>query len=784
MDRLDMLNDKQREGVVATDGPVLILAGAGSGKTRVLTHRIAYLIEEMGVNPWNILAITFTNKAAGEMRERVDKMVGYGADSVWVSTFHSLCVRILRRFADQIGYDTNFSIYDGDDQKALVKLVLKELNLDPKKHSEKALISAISAAKDKLIGPSQYAESAYDYWEKTVANVYKKYQSKLRENNAMDFDDLIFNTVRLFNESEKVLEHYQDRFVYIMVDEYQDTNMAQFELVRLLAKKNRNLCVVGDDDQSIYKFRGADIRNILEFEDYFEDTTTIKLEQNYRSTSNILNTANAVIKNNRGRKDKSLWTEAVDGDKVSFVQLQDEQFEASYVACAIEDAVKAGASYSDFAILYRMNALSRGFEEKFIKFNIPYKIIGGQNFYQRKEIKDTICYLKTIDNAKDEIAVRRIINVPKRGIGNTSIDKVTDFAQVSDMGFYEALTIANEIPGLSRAADKIKSFTDFIEICRAKLDSMGLKDFIEYVMKESGYIEELELENTPESIARLENINELYGKAVDYEETSENPTLSGFLEEVALVADIDNLDENQDYVVLMTIHAAKGLEFDNVFLVGMEDGVFPGSISLFSDDEDEMEEERRLAYVAITRARKKLVLTAARSRFLRGERKYEDVSKFVKEIPPLLLDTRGSLAQVGRELPGANEYGTKHSLNGNGSFGYSSHNKGYENSGYNTGYGNSGYKNSYGSGFNGSSGRISNESLKPDLSKIKKGGNVKAEKAEDLGYVVGDTVKHIKFGKGIVTDIKDGGKDFEITVDFEKSGPRKMFAAFAKLKKI
>lgn len=770
----DSLNDKQYEAVCHTDGPLLILAGAGSGKTRVLTHRIAYLIDEKNVNPWNILAITFTNKAAGEMRERVDKIVGFGAESIWVSTFHSMCVKILRRFSDHIGYDTNFTIYDGDDQKAAMKLCLKELNLDPKKFSEKSMLGAISNAKDNLIGVSEFAESAKgDYREEIIAKVYKKYQNMLRSNNAMDFDDLIVNTVLLFANDDKVLDYYQERFQYIMVDEYQDTNMAQFELVRLLAKKYRNLCVVGDDDQSIYKFRGANIKNILEFEDFFEETKVIKLEQNYRSTSNILNAANAVIKNNTYRKDKALWTDKDGGDKVAFVQLNDSLYEADFVARNIREAVNNGASYSEFACLYRTNAQSRELEEKFLMNNIPYKIIGGQNFYQRKEIKDVLCYLKTIENGKDDISVRRIINVPKRGIGNTSIEKVATFANENGMGFYETLCIAGEIPTLKSAAGKIKGFTDFIDSCKAKADTDKIRDFVEEVLVEAGYIDELKNENTPESLARLENINEFYGKALDYEESAENPTLSGFLEEVALVADIDNLDEDQDYVVLMTIHSAKGLEFDNVFLTGMEDGLFPGYMAITAEDESEIEEERRLCYVAITRARRKLIMTAAKSRFLRGERQYNNISRFIKEIPPLLLDTRGSLAQVGREIGG--DENKKPSFLGfggdmDGVSGYS-----YQ-SNYGSGYGNRTRKKP---AKTGDSTLKSTYSVSPV-----KGSSLKVESASDLGYDVGDTVKHIKFGKGVVTSIISGAKDFEVTVDFEKSGPRKMFAAFAKLKKI
>jgi DNA helicase-2/ATP-dependent DNA helicase PcrA len=752
MSKYDSLNDMQRKAVYKTEGPVLVLAGAGSGKTRVLTHRIAYLIEEKDVNPWNILAITFTNKAAGEMRERVDNIVGFGAESIWVSTFHSTCVRILRRYIDKIGYDTNFSIYDGDDQKVVMREVCKRLKIDTKMFKEKAILKEISSAKDNLITPVRFElEAGDDYREKTISKAYREYQETLRKNNALDFDDLIVKTIELFRNCPDVLEYYQNRFQYIMVDEYQDTNTAQFELVHLLAKKYRNLCVVGDDDQSIYKFRGANIKNILNFEDAFEDATVIKLEQNYRSSQNILDAANNVIKNNRGRKDKALWTQAGAGEKITFVQTPDAYTEGEYVAGKIKEGVREGTTYSQYACLYRTNAQSRALEEKFLLSNIPYKIVGGQNFYQRKEIKDILAYLKTVDNGRDDVAVKRIINVPKRGIGATTIQKIDDFATSCAMSFYEALEIADEIPGLGRAAIKIKGFTDFVQVMRRKAETLSVKELMEEILDSTGYIKELELENTPEAMAKIDNIEEFYSKAVDYEESSENPTLSGFLEEVALVADIDSLEEESDYVVLMTIHSAKGLEFDTVFLTGMEDGLFPGYGAITSDDPMEIEEERRLCYVAITRAKQKLYITAARSRMLRGETQYNNISRFIKEIPPLLLDTRGSLSQVGREI-GVNkdrQSGSSYKFGGKDVA--------------------AGIKNMYSSKSNAG---------------VTMGKNITTQNVSDLGYGLGDTVKHIKFGKGVVKDIKDGGRDFEVTVDFEKSGVRKMFASFAKLKKI
>ena len=632
MSLLDALNEPQRQAVMATDGPLLILAGAGSGKTRVLTHRTAYLIEECGVNPYNIMAITFTNKAAGEMRERIDQMVGYGSESIWVCTFHSTCVRILRRYIDRLGFGTNFTIYDSDDQKTLMKDICKRL--------EKMFLSAISSAKDELIDPIEFeTRAAGDYVKRKQAQVYREYQQALKQNNALDFDDLIMKTVELFKLDKEVLASYQDRFRYIMVDEYQDTNTAQFELIRLLALKYQNLCVVGDDDQSIYKFRGANIYNILNFEHHFPDATVIKLEQNYRSTQNILDAANAVIANNQGRKEKRLWTDNGAGDKITFEQLDTAAEEADFVARDIARRVRKGEyQYKDCAILYRTNAQSRLFEERFITANIPYKIFGGVNFYARKEVKDLLAYLKTIDNGQDDLAVRRIINIPKRGIGAASINKVALYAQEQEISFYDALCVAEQVPGLGKAAAKIRPFVLFIQSMKAKAKLLSVADLLQEVIETTGYVRELEAEGTDEAEARIENIDELISKAVDYAEGEEAPTLNGFLENVALVADIDSFDENSDYVVLMTLHSAKGLEFPNVYLAGLEDGLFPSYMSITSDNSQaEIEEERRLAYVGITRAKKNLTITSARVRMVRGQTQYGKVSRFVREIPPELL---------------------------------------------------------------------------------------------------------------------------------------------------
>lgn len=652
----DKLNEPQREAVYHTDGPLLILAGAGSGKTRVLTHRIAYLIGERGVNPWNILAITFTNKAAEEMRQRVDNLVGFGAESVWVSTFHSACVRILRRFIDRLGYENHFTIYDTDDQKTLIKEVCRKVDVDTKVFKERSLLSAISSAKNEMILPDEFELNAGgDFAKMKIAKVYREYETQMRANNALDFDDLLVKTVQLLQTQPDVLESYQERFRYIMVDEYQDTNTVQFQLVSLLAGKYKNLCVVGDDDQSIYKFRGANIRNILDFEHEFPDAKVIKLEQNYRSTGNILNAANSVIANNRGRKEKSLWTENGEGELIRLRQFDTAFDEADFIGEDIKNAVRQGGSYNDSAVLYRTNAQSRLLEEKFIAMNIPYKIVGGVNFYARREIKDLLAYLKTIDNGRDDVAVRRIINVPKRGIGLTTINRIQESATERGIGFYEALLAPGLIAGVGRSATKLDSFAALIEYFKTLAEEMNITDLLQEVIEKTGYIESLENEDKEEAKTRKENIDELISKAATYEEScqdkDEKATLSGFLEEVALVADIDSLDEDQEYVVLMTLHSAKGLEFPRVYLAGMEDGLFPGYMSINAGDREELEEERRLCYVGITRAEQELTLTSARRRMVHGETQYNPMSRFVKEIPRELLDTGNKKFTQETEMP-------------------------------------------------------------------------------------------------------------------------------------
>ena len=737
MSLFENLNPQQKEAVCHTEGPLLILAGAGSGKTRVLTHRIAYLIEEKGVNPWNIMAITFTNKAAEEMRERVDKIVGFGSESIWVTTFHSTCVRILRRYIDRLGFDNRFTIYDTDDQKTVIKDICKRLNIDTKIYKERALMAQISHAKDQMVTPEEF-ELNYraDYQKQAVIQVYKEYQAQLRKNNALDFDDLIMKTVELFQCNPDVLDSYQERFRYIMVDEYQDTNLAQFQFVSLLASKYQNLCVVGDDDQSIYKFRGANIENILGFERVFADTKVIRLEQNYRSTKNILNAANEVIQNNTGRKAKTLWTENEEGSKVHLRQFLNGFEEAEYVVGDIAKKQREGqCRYCDCAILYRTNAQSRLFEEKLLMANIPYKLVGGINFYARKEIKDLLSYLKTVDNARDDLAVRRIINIPKRGIGAATLAKVQDYANENEISFYDALKEADKIPKIGRTTAKIEPFVTLIQTLRSEVPSFTIQELMNDIIERTGYVQDLILEDTDESRSRIENIDELITKIATYEEEHTHPTLSGFLEEIALIADIDTVEPGQDYVLLMTLHSAKGLEFPQVYLTGMEDGIFPSYMTVTSDDPGELEEERRLCYVGITRAMKDLTLTCAQQRMIRGQTQYNKVSRFVREIPREIVD-------MGHELP---KKTTEDNTPKNNTYAQMRE-------------------------------AFRAKAFQPRQFTVKK--------AEKLDYQLGDTVRHMKFGVGTVKQIVEGGKDYEVTVEFEQVGVKKMFASFAKLKKI
>ena len=728
----DTLNEQQQEAVFCTEGPLLLLAGAGSGKTRVLTHRIAYLMDQ-GVNPYHIMAITFTNKAAKEMRERVDDLVGFGAEHIWVSTFHSTCVRILRRHIDKLGYGNSFTIYDADDQKSLIKQICKQYKIDTKMMPERKIINEISSAKDEFMTPSEYeTRHQYDFKKKKIAQIYKEYQKQLKANNALDFDDLIFKTVELFQFHPEVLDYYQERFRYIMVDEYQDTNTIQFQLVSMLARKYQNLCVVGDDDQSIYKFRGANVKNILNFENVFPEAVTIKLEQNYRSTKNILNAANEVIKHNKGRKTKKLWTENEEGDLIEFHQYGTEYEEARKIIHEIEDLSKEGYDYKNMAILYRTNAQSRVFEESFMIKNIPYRIVGGTNFYQRKEVKDILSYLKVVDNGLDDLAVRRIINVPRRGIGAATIEKINVYAVEHNVSFLDACFSSDSIDTLGNAKKKINGFADLIREFRRKMQEGSLEELFKYITDETGYIANLKAEETEEAEGRIENINELLNKVVTYEQEAEEASLSELLEEIALVADIDNLEDSDNRVVLMTLHSAKGLEFPYVFICGMEDGIFPSYMTVMSEDDDDMEEERRLCYVGITRAKKKLYLSAAKRRMMQGRTQFNKVSRFIDEIPEQLLqlDTGVNFKE---KRPDKALF----------------------------------------------SSNRSNRFRKPYQAK-----SFTSTKMDTLPYDVGDMVKHIKFGKGKVLEIVPGGRDYEVTVDFEKVGVKKMFASFAKLKKV
>ena len=649
----DSLNKEQREAVFCTEGPLLMLAGAGTGKTRSLTHRIAYLIEEAGVNPWNILAITFTNKAADEMRERACNLVGAGSENLWISTFHATCSRILRRHIDLIGYDRNFTIYDANDQKSLMKEVMKSMKIDNKQFPEKAVLSEISAAKDECKSPSDYKnEFADDFRRKKIGEIYEQYQKRLRENNALDFDDLLVKTVELFQTNPDILEYYQDRFRYIMVDEYQDTNTVQFIFVSLLARKYRNLCVVGDDDQSIYKFRGANIYNILNFEKIFPDARVIRLEQNYRSTKNILDAANGVIVNNKGRKEKKLWTENVQGELVHFKQYDTEYEEAEGVVSRINFLAMRGVAYEDMAILYRTNAQSRIFEEKLKQRGIPYAIVRGISFYDRKEIKDLMSYLKVVDSGMDDLAVKRIINVPKRGIGQTTVDRIQAYAIQNQISFLEAVFQADCIPDLGRATSKIKKFGEMIRNFRDYSMENDISELLSYIIDVTGYKNDLEAEGTDESRSRLEDIDELFNDIIYFEDTQEDPNLTDFLAEkdmYTLNAGIDNLEQDSNKVLLMTLHNAKGLEFSNVFLGGMEEGVFPGYGAMISGDETEIEEERRLCYVGITRAKERLFLSAARRRMMRGQSQYNRVSRFVDEIPDEYIDMAKDSSLQGRK---------------------------------------------------------------------------------------------------------------------------------------
>ena len=825
----DTLNEQQKAAVMHTQGPLLLLAGAGSGKTRVLTHRAAYLIDEEGVDPWNILAITFTNKAAGEMRERVNQIVGDGADRIWVSTFHSTCVRILRRYIDRLGYDTNFTIYDTDDQRGIMKEVCKKLQIDTKQLKERTILGAISSAKDELIDPLQYEkQNGFDYNGSRIAKAYREYQATLKKNNALDFDDLIVKTVELFRADAQVLDSYQNRFRYIMVDEYQDTNTAQFELIRLLAGKYRNLCVVGDDDQSIYKFRGANIRNILDFEKVYPEAKVIKLEQNYRSTQVVLDAANAVIRNNTRRKNKALWTDKKEGSRIHFRPFDNAYEEAEFIASDVAKKHRnEDVRYGDCAVLYRTNAQARMLEERFIMEGIPYDVIGGTNFYARREIKDILAYLKTIDNGRDDVAVKRIINIPKRGIGATTIVRVQEYADARNISFYDALREADQIMTIGRSASKLQPFVMMIQAFRSKLEFFTLEELIKDVIETTGYVKELEASDDEDAADRIENIDELVSKVVSYEETHEEPSLSEFLEEVALVADIDRAEEGDDRVLLMTLHSAKGLEFPHVYLAGMEDGVFPSYMTIMSDDPMDIEEERRLAYVGITRAKDDLTLTCAKQRMLRGETQYNPVSRFVKEIPPELLDNRlptqkkpefdtyaDDSAQRSHFLSkpfGIGESGSGGFRRSKTDYAATMEETSFRRSALDPaqtaqsgpkeeGYRRSGQTTAYQSRFGKDADTVFDKpkpkavvrpkrtasEVQPFLAKAAgpSAGLVRPSGEQNLGYAAGDRVRHMRYGEGTVLKIEPGPRDAQVTVMFDEAGQKIMYAGFAKLRKI
>ncbi|NKE05995.1 DNA helicase PcrA [Mesobacillus selenatarsenatis] len=741
---LNGLNPEQQKAVKTVDGPLLLMAGAGSGKTRVLTHRIAYLMVEKGVNPYNILAITFTNKAAREMRERIQKMMGGAADDIWISTFHSMCVRILRRDIDRLGYNRNFTILDSTDQQSVIKSILKDKNMDPKKYDPRAILGTISSAKNELITPEEYAKTAGDYFSQKVSDVYTEYQRRLRKNNALDFDDLIMTTITLFIRVPEVLEYYQRKFQYIHVDEYQDTNRAQYMLVKLLAQRFQNLCVVGDSDQSIYRWRGADITNILSFEKDYPRASVILLEQNYRSTKKILLAANMVIQNNMNRKPKNLWTENAEGNKIMYYRADSEQGEAQFVIGKIQEQLRNGRKLSDIAILYRTNAQSRVIEESFLKSNIDYSIVGGIKFYDRKEIKDILAYLRLISNPDDDISLQRIINVPKRAIGSTSIDKIANFATMHDLSMFQALETI-EMIGLSPKSEKAAAeFRNLVSNYTHQQEYLSVTELVEEVLDKTGYRDMLKAEKSLESQSRLENIDEFLTVTKSFEESSEDKSLVAFLTDLALVADIDRLDDDgqqkTDFVTLMTLHSAKGLEFPVVFLIGMEEGVFPHSRSLM--EEDEMEEERRLAYVGITRAEEELFITNAQMRTLFGRTNMNPESRFIKEIPADLVED--AVPKVRRPAPTSG--GRPAPMSG---------------------------------GRPGTSARPS----MPTRGAVSR-PVAAASGGEGIEWKVGDKAQHGKWGTGTVVSVKGSGEGTELDIAFPSpTGIKRLLAKFAPITK-
>jgi DNA helicase II / ATP-dependent DNA helicase PcrA len=713
---LNGLNPAQQKAVETTEGPLLIVAGAGSGKTRVLTNRVAYLLGEKRVHPWNLLAITFTNKAAREMKERISRLVGPEAEDIWISTFHSMCVRMLRKDIERIGYSRNFTILDTSDQLTVIKQVLKELNLDPKQHNPRSLLHQISSAKNKLISAREMKERAGSFLEEITAKVYEAYQNKLRANQSLDFDDLLVETVRLFHSVPEVLDYYQKKFQYIHVDEYQDTNHVQYVLVNMLAAKHRNICVVGDSDQSIYRFRGADITNILNFERDYSDATVIKLEQNYRSTKTILNAANGVIAHNTERKPKNLWTENRQGEPIQLYEADNEHDEAYFVADTIVKGRQNGQNYSDFAVLYRTNAQSRVIEEVFLKSNIPYQMVGGMKFYERREIKDLLAYLRLVVNPDDDLSLTRVINVPKRGIGQATVEKIATYADSQGISMYRALMEADRIGLTARFMKPLGEFATLIRDLSAMMEYLTASEMTEEVLTRTGYREELKKEDTLEAASRLENIEEFLSVTQEFEQKNEDKTLVAFLTELALVSDVDHLEdegeESGDAVTMMTLHSAKGLEFPEVFLVGMEEGIFPHTRTM--EDDRELEEERRLAYVGITRAEKKLYLTRARTRMLFGQTSANPPSCFLREIPPELLEPVGKAGATVLKKP------------------------------------------------------------------VVRQGPVRPSPNADLDWQPGDRVQHKKWGIGTVVKVQGQGDDMELNIAFPAPvGVKRLLAQFA-----
>lgn len=761
MGLLDELNDKQLEAVTCAEGPSLVIAGAGSGKTKVLTHKIAYLMSEKNIKPWNILAITFTNKAANEMKERVKNLVGETANDIWMGTFHSICVRILRKTIDRIGFDSSFIIFDTSDQKTMVKKILKEQNLDDKIFTDKSVLYEISNAKNEMLTPAQYAARANgDFRKEKIAEIYSQYQTRLKENNAIDFDDIINFTIEILLDNPDILEYYSDKFKYVLVDEYQDTNKAQFTLITLLASKFGNITVVGDNDQGIYSFRGADISNILNFEKDFPGTKIIKLEQNYRCTQNVLNAANEVIKNNETKYEKKLWTSNEAGSLPKVYRGDNEYEEANYIVSQINELRRTEYyKYSDFAVLYRMNTQSRSIEDILRREDIPYKIIGGLKFYERKEIKDIVAYLRLIHNPADNLSLTRIINEPKRGVGKTSLDNVEQIAAQNGISMYEVIKRADEF-GLNRVFTNTREFISVIEELRAIKDSKLISELIKETLKKTGYTKALEEENTVEAENRIDNLNEFLTVAIEFEEQSADNSLTEFLEGITLSSDLDNMEETDELVTLMTLHSAKGLEFPVVFLVGMEEGIFPGYQSI--GEPKELEEERRLCYVGITRAKEKLFMTCAKQRTVFGSTSFNAISRFIKEIPANMLDGYEELEQSNNSRFGDSKY----------EWNYGGANSGFFNSSITSYKSNEIPKKATASSF----GFKSAESFLANLNQPKNKAEINLN-----DYKSGARVYHKKFGEGVINSVEAEGDDLKVDIAFDKAGHKRLMARFAGL---